>query len=335
MLSSRSLIVLIILSSLILFSQCGKNPESEGDEAYAKGKYNQALTYYLKVKKEQPDNARINEKIALTYMQRGLALYKLRKNVDAFQLNYEKSREFLPDTLSDHFKKEFSKLLYELALAYHNAVPKNDIQKEKYFTLTLDYLKKALEFDSTNVQADSKLNEIKIANYQRYFDRGKDFYLQAKRDKRNPSLYLSAEAYLLQAIRLNPESEEAQKLLKKVRQKTMAILDISDELPLALAITGQKWMSGNLALSVTVFNNTVDPYTIDPQRFTLYDRVGKTYKIAAEPTAEFSKGLVEPTVIDAKKDGNFVLAFQVPRGLALDKLIYETEDGYTIGKYFP
>ncbi len=333
--SSKVLIIFFALSSLILFSQCGKSPEAEGDDAYAKGKYNQALTHYLKVKKEQPDNAKINEKIALTYMQRGLVLYKLRKNIDAFQLNYEKSQEFLPDTLSENFKKEYSKLLYELALAYHNAVPKNDIQKEKYFTLTLDYLQKALEYDPANTQADSKLNEIKIANYQKYFDKGKDFYLQARKNKRNPTLYLSAEAYLLQAIRLNPESEEAQKLLKKVRQKSMAILDISEELPLALAITGQKWISGNLALSVTVFNNTVDPYTVDPQRFTLYDKTGKTYKFASEPTAEFSKGLVEPTAIDAKKDGNFVLAFQVPKGLALDKLIYETEDGYTIGKYFP
>ena len=327
---------LIIFISLLIFVRCSKNLETQGDEAYAKGKFNQALTYYLKVKKEQPDNARLNEKIALTYMKRGLALYKLRNNVDAFQLNYEKSQEFLPsDSLSDHFRKEYSKLLYELAMAYHHATPKNDIQKEKYFTLTLDYLQKALQYDSTNTGADSKLNEIRIANFQKYFEKGKDFYAQAKRDKRNPSLYLSAEAYLLQAIRLNPQSEEAQKLLKKVRQKTLAILDISNELPLALAVTGQKRVNGHLALSIIVFNNTVDPYPISPERFTLIDKQGREYSFASEKTAEFSKGLTEAVNIDAKSDRAIVLSFKVPKGVSPDRLIYKTEDGFTIGKYFP
>ncbi len=334
--SSMFLIVSLFLASLIFFNQCSKSPEAQGDEAYAQGKYNQALASYLKVKKEQPNNARINEKIALTYMQRGFTLYKLRKNIDAFQLNYEKSQEYLPkDSLSEHFKKEYSKLLYQLALAYHETPPKNDIQKEKYFTLTLDFLQKALEYDPDNTLADSKLNEIKTANFQKYFERGKDFYLRAKKDRRNPDLYLSAEAYLLQAIRLNPDSKEAQNLLKKVRKKTLAILDISNELPLALAITDQKWMDGHLALSIIVFNNTVDPYSIDPQRFTLIDKNGNEYKFSPQKTNAFSKGLIEPVTVEAKKDINFALAFKVKRNLPLDRLIYQTEDGFTIGKYFP
>ncbi len=326
---------LILVSSLML-SHCGKNLEAQGDEAYAKGKYNQALTYYLKVKKEQPDNARINEKLALTYMQRGFLLYKLRKNVDAFQLNYEKSQEFLPsDSLRPEFKKEYSKLLYELALAYHNATPKNDIQKEKFFTLTLDYLQKALEYDPNNTLADAKLSEIRTENFQKYFDRGKAFYQKAKKDRRNANLYLSAEAYLLQAVRLNPNNKEAQNLLKKVRQKTIAILDISNDLPLALAITDRQNFKGHLALSIVVFNNTVDPYTIDPQRFKLIDKQEKTYTFVPEVTAQFSKGLTEPITIEPKKDQNVVLVFPLPAQSAPDRLIYETEDGFVIGKYFP
>ncbi|WP_456442674.1 DUF4352 domain-containing protein [Caldithrix abyssi] len=336
MMRSFNLFIGLIIALSLIVSRCGKNPEAEGDNAYAQGKYNQALTYYLKVKKEQPDNAKINEKLALTYMQRGLALYKLRKNLDAFQLNYEKSQEFLPsDTLSEHFKKEYSKLLYELALAYHNASPKNDIQKEKYFTLTLDYLQKALEYDSTNTQADAKLSEIRTVNFQKYFDKGKNFYLQARKDRRNANLYLNAEVYLLQAVRLNPNSEEAKNLLKKVRQKTITILDISNDLPLALAIGGQKYMDGNLALSITVFNNTVDTYSISPDRFTLFDKQGNAYQFAAEKTAKFSKGLTEPTTIDPKKEIAFVLVFPVSKKTALDRLIYETEDGIVVYKYFP
>ena len=328
-----SLVFLIILS---LFVQCGKNLEAEGDNAYAHGKYNQALTFYLKVKKNQPNNARLDEKIALTYMQRGRQLYKLRKNVDAFQLNYEKSKQFIPkDSLSENFKKEYSKLLYDLALAYYNATPQNDIQKEKFFNLTLDYLEKALEYDYNNTQADAKLAEIRTANFQKYFNKGKEYYRRALKDPKNTNLFLSAEAYLLQAVRMDENNPDAQKLLSKVRKKTMAILDISQDLPLALAIGGQKYQNGNLVLSITVFNNTIDPYAIDPNRFHLYDRDENEYSVNLKATDAYSKGLTKAETIPPKKDANWVIVFTIKKSAHPDRLIYETEDGLEIGKYFP
>jgi tetratricopeptide (TPR) repeat protein len=328
-----SFIFLIILS---LFAQCGKDPEAEGDNAYARGKYNQALTFYLKVKKNQPNNARLDEKIALTYMQRGRKLYTLRHNVDAFQLNYEKSKEFIPkDSLSDNFKKEYSKLLYDLALAYYNAKPQNDIQKEKFFNLTLDYLEKALEYDYNNAQADAKLSEIRTENFQKYFNKGKEYYQRALKDPRNTNLFLSAEAYLLQAVRMDENNKEAQKLLSKVRKKTMSILDISRDVPLALAIGNQKYTNGNLALSITVFNNTIDPYPIDPKRFHLYDRDENEYEVNLKATGDFAKGLTEVQNIPPKKDVDWVIVFTIKKSARPDRLIYETEDGIQIGKYFP
>ncbi len=328
-----SFIFLIVISLLV---QCGKNPEAEGDNAYARGKYNQALTFYLKVKKNKPNNARLDEKIALTYMQRGRYLYKLRHNVDAFQLNYEKSKEFIPkDSLSQHFKKEYSKLLYDLALAYYNAKPQNDIQKEKFFNLTLDYLEKALDYDYNNTRADAKLAEIRTANFRKYFNKGKDYYHRALKDPRNTNLFLSAEAYLLQAVRMDENNKQAQKLLGKVRKKTMAILDISQDLPLALAIGNQKYHNGNLALSITIFNNTIDPYPIDPKQFRLYDRDENQYAIDLKATAQYSKGLTDVQNIPPKKDRDWVIVFRMNKGAHPDRLIYQTPDGLKIGKYFP
>ncbi len=328
-----SFIFLIVFS---LLWQCGKNLETEGDNAYARGKYNQALALYLKVKKNQPNNARLNEKIALTYMQRGFKLYKLRNNVDAFQLNYEKSLEFIPqDSLSEKFKKEFSKLLYELAMAYHNATPMNDIQKEKYFNLTLDYLEKALEYDYSNTQADAKLSEIRMANFQKYFNKGKEFYHRALKDPRNTNLFLSAEHYLLQAVRMDENNAEAQKLLSKVRKKTLAILEIDNDFPLALAVGGQKYSGGNLALSITVFNNTIDPLTIDPKRFHLYDKDENEYVVDVKATEMYGKGLTEPQVIKPKKEADWVIVFKLGKKVPISRLVYEMEDGTEIGKYFP
>ncbi len=328
-----SLVFLIVLS---LFVQCGKNLEAEGDNAYARGKYNQALALYLKVKKNQPNNARLDEKIALTYMQRGRRLYELRKNVDAFQLNYEKSKQFIPkDSLSASFKKEYSKLLYDLAMAYYQAKPQNDIQKEKFFNLTLDYLEKALDYDYNNTQADAKLAEIRTANFQKYFNKGKEYYQRALKDPRNTNLFLSAEAYLLQAVRMSEDNQQARKLLSKVRKKTLAILDISQDLPLALAVGSYKYQSGNLALSITVFNNTIDPYTIEPQRFHLYDRDENEYGVNLQATDAYAKGLTKAQSIPPKKDGNWVIVFTMKKSAHPDRLIYETTDGLQISKYFP
>ncbi len=328
--------VVLTVAVLICLTACGKNLEAEGDDAFAQGKYNQALTYYLKVKKSQPQNARIDEKIALTYMQRGFKFFKRNKNIDSFQLNYEKSLEFLPsDSLSENFKKEYSKLLYQLALAYHQAKPMNDIQKEKYFKLTLDFLQKALEYDSTNTLADAKLLEIRTSNFQKYFEKGKDFYKRALRDPRNTNLFLSAEAYLLQATQLDPLNEEALKLLKKVRRKTLAILDIRNDLPIALAVGGRKYLNGNLVLSITVFNNTIDPYTLDPARFQLVDKQGNQYEVNLEKTADFAKGLTEPQAIPPKSDHDFVLVFTLSGAIPVEKISYETEEGIVVSKFFP
>ncbi len=317
--------IILILFSLIW--QCGKNLETEGDDAYARGQYNQALTFYLKVKENQPNNARLNEKIALTYMQRGFKLYTLRKNVDAFQLNYEKSLEFAPkDSLSENFKKNYSKLLYKLALAYHNAKPMNDIQKEKFFNLTLNYLEKALDYDYSNTQADAKLAEIRTTNFQKYFNKGKDFYQRALKDPRNTNLFLSAEHYLLQAVRMDANNPDAQKLLSKVRNKTLAILEIDNDLPIDLAVGGRKYSGNDLVLSITVFNNTIDPISIDPNRFHLYDRDENEYSVNLKATADYSKGLAEPQAIKPKKDGVWVIVFTIKKSVQVDRLESETKD---------
>ncbi len=321
---------MLILSAL--FVQCGGNPEADGDAAYANGKYNQALSHYLKVKKSNPQNAKINEKIALTYMHKGLDLFKKRHNLDAFVGNFDKAQDFIPaENISAQFKKEYSRLLYELAVAYHNTKPSNEIQQEKYFTRTLDLLDDALYYDENNSDAEKTLTRIKQDNFQQTFEKGIKFYQQAVKEK-NPDLFLSAEYYINRAVSFDPENNKARKYLKKVRAKTVAILDYNTLFP--LAVGDKEYNSGYWLLAFTAVNNSGQPFTFDPAKLKLVMADGKEIGIDADYTAKFKDGLSKRVTMQPRKQLDGTLAFKVARK-KIEYLSYTMDDNKTIKKYFP
>lgn len=328
----KYLLTILVFSGLILI-QCGGNPEQEGDQAYAQGQYNQALNYFLEVKKSAPDNPKINEKIALSYMQRGLQLYQKRKKVAPFAGNFEKGENFIPDTeTSPEFDQAYSGLLLELAKAYHSAKPANAIQREQYFSKTLDLLDLSLAYNPENTEAEETLDQIRAENFQQTFDKGLSFYNRARKEK-NPDLYLSAEHYLSRAVNFDPENNEARKKLSDTRKKTLSILDMDMELPMAIA--DKKYSDGHLLVAFTAVNNTGDALEFDPSKLSLSDDAEQFIGLDMAYTEKFDDGLVKKSNLAARNQLDGTLAFAVSKNVKIVSLNYEMPSGKIIKKYLP
>ena len=324
--------------SIVLFIafllRCGGDPVAEGDKAYAEGNFNGALKAYFEAKKAQPDDQIINEKIALAYTQRGLDLYNKTKNLNTFVGNHEKAINYVPVSMtSEAFKKEYSQLLFKLAKAYYSTKAENPIQEEQYFAKTLDYLDEALLLDAQNTMADSMLNAIRDTNFQKMFDKGETFFVQAQKEKKNLELYLSAEFYISRAVSFNPTDEKAQKYLKQVREKTLKILDLKKDIPLAVA--NMKRTATHTLLDITAFNNMGVDVTFDPAKLKIIDIDNNEYGIDVKETDKYDRALTEAVKLEPRKqlDGN--VAFAVGKSVGLLYLQYELADGTLSKKYFP
>lgn len=323
----------IILIITFLWS-CGGDPLAEGDKAYTEGDFNAALKSYFEAKKAQPDNQIIQEKIALAYTHRGLDLFEKTKNLNTFTGNHEKALKFIPETAkSEEFKKEYSHLLFKLAQAYYSTKAENPIQEEQYFTKTLDHLEEALTLDDQNAAADSMLQAIRKENFQKMFDKGETFYLQAQKEKTNPELYLSAEFYINRAVSFDPASEKAQDYLEKVREKTLKILDLKKDIPLAVA--NMKRTSNHTLLDITVFNNMGEKIQFDPTKLKIIDVENNEYELDVKETDKYDRALTKSVELEPRKqlDGN--VAFNIKRSQELLCLQYEYEDGKLSKKFFP
>lgn len=328
----KYLLVVLIFAGLICI-RCGGNPEQEGDQAYALGKYNQALTYFLEVKKSNPDNPSINEKIALTYMQRGYQLYQKTKKVEPFSGNFEKGENFIPETeTSEAFDLEYSNLLHKLGTAYHVVKPANAIQKEQYFSKTLDLLDLALTYNPDNQTAESTLVQIRADNFKETFEKGLTFFKQAKSEK-NPDLFLSAEHYLNRAVAFDPENKDARKKLTDARKKTLSILDMDSDLPMAIA--DKQYSDGHLLIAFTAVNNTGDALDFDPAKLSLSADGDQLIGLDMPYTEKFDDGLIKKTNMAARKQLDGTLAFAIAKNKKIISLNYEMPSGKIIKKYLP
>ncbi len=326
--------VLLLLMMVTLIYRCGSNNEAEGDQAYAGGKYDQAINYYLKAKKERPEDASIKGKIALSYMQKGLFLYRRTQNLEAFTGNFEKAKDFIPkENPTVHFDTTYSRLLYELARAYHEARPANEIQKEQYFNNKLKHLEKAIQIHAENQAARDFLQQIREDNFQRMYDKGLSLFKQARRERRNGDLFLSAEYYLRKAVDFDPQNVEARNYLKQVRNETISILDMDQILPIAVA--AQKQMGGRRLLDLAVLNNSGETLVFDPNQLTIVDRRGNSHAFDPEETKRYEGGLTEARTLKAREQLNATIAVALPASAEADRLVYKIDDEETVVKYFP
>jgi len=323
---------MVLLPLAFLFS-CGGNPLENGNKAYADGKYKEAIGFYKEAQKSAPEDVLLKEKIALSYMHQGHELYKRRKNIKAFEGNYNKALGLLEDDINTpELKKDYSNLLYELAKAYNTTKPSNAIQKKQYLNKILEYLEVAIEFDESNQEANDLLTQVKADNFQGMFDKGVGYYKNAKKNKVGDD-YLLAEFYLAKAVSFNQEDKEAAKYLKLTRKKTLSIPDFDTVFPLAIAGIQQKGKF--TTVDFTIFNNTNETATIKAENFTLIDKDGNSYTFNSEQTDKFEGGLTKPVEVKSTKRLDAILSFPAAKSIHLDYIAYEDEKGNEIKKYLP
>jgi tetratricopeptide (TPR) repeat protein len=324
--------VFFILSLLmtILLVQCGSDPAQEGTTAFENGNYSQAINFFLQVKKDHPERTEYDEKIALSYMFHGRNIYNNRKNLNSFSGNFDKATGYIPVNPSEAFKKEYSKVLFDLALAYHNSKAQNEIQKEDYFNKTLEYLESAIYEDESNTSADSMLTSIKQTNFQKMLDRGKDFFEKARKQNK-ADLYVSAEFYLKRATDFDPYNDEAGKLLSQVRIKTLPVLVVRDDL--AIAVADYLHQGNSFIVDLALHNYTRDAIAFDVTNLVLITASGEECQPDPNTIAKFSDALANQS-IPMSQTLNGKYAFQLARGEKAACLEYRL-DSKIMRKYFP
>jgi tetratricopeptide (TPR) repeat protein len=323
----------MILLPLLFMISCGGDPLEEGNKAFNEGKYNEAIIKYREALKEKPNDVMIKEKLALANMHKGLDLYKRRKNIKAFQGNYDKAMSNLDGDISTpELKKDYSAILYELAKAYSTTKPENDIQKKLYLNKTLEFLEQAVEVDAGNKEAKDMLAQVQADNFQEMFDKGVSYYNSAKKNK-NDEDYLLAEYYLAKAVSFKSDDEEAAKYLKLARKKAISVFDFDTDFPIAIAGYQQK---GKFTFfDFTIANNTTETITVKPESFFLADKDGNQYTYDAEQTDKFEGGLTKSAELKTGKHLDIVLSFPAAKGIALDYLAYKGDNGNIVKKYLP
>jgi hypothetical protein len=317
-----------------VFFHCGSDPAAEGDKAFESANYNLAIKHFLEARKANPTEAQTyEEKIALAYMLRGKSMFDRNKNVKSFSGNFEKSLEYIPGSPSDYFKKEYSKILFALGNAYQNARPENEIQKEEYLNKSIQYLEDALYNDENNSSADSLLAKIKVDNFQKMLNKGKDFYTKAGKTK-NGDHYITAEYYFQRASYFDIYNDEAKKMLSKTRNKTLSVLNNREDF--AMAVADMNRQSKSLILDLTIKNYATSPVSIDIKNFEIVDLDGKSYPLDKNMMDTKFKGkTLKNQELAELKFADGIIVFSISSRVKIEYLGYRLNEDETVKKYFP
>jgi len=327
--------VFVFLIPVILL-YCGGNPAEEGRAAFDRGDYMQAINLYTQAKADNPEQTQYDEMIALSWMSRGQQFYSRNKNIKVFAGNFEKGIGFLPEQVSPEFKIKYSELLYNFSKAYLEAKPANEIQAEQYHTKAIENLETACVMNDQNEDAWKLLEKIKEENFQKMFDKGKDYYTQARKSK-SPNLWLLSEMFLTIAVDYNPDNAEAPKLLKKVRENTIRFPNTDPTYgDIGYGVAESQFIDNAFIVDIQIYNNLhQQSVQINPAKFFIADKDGNTYKHEASALGKFKDNELKSVELKAIKDVGGWLAFKISKKTKLDYLGYELNEEVTIKKYFP
>lgn len=310
---------------------CGGNPYEEGLNALQKGDYNLAIKYLSEARKEGPENQSIDEKLATAYMLKGKDIFDKRKNLSSYSGNFSKGEEFIPAAPSQDFQIEYSNLLLDLANAYQNTKPENDVQKEDFLNKTISTLETSLGYNPDNKASEDLLNQIKSENFTAILEKGKRLFSQAKKED-NKDLYFTAEYYFIKANNFDAENQEALSYLSKTRKQTLDVLDLDQDF--ALAIVDQTFSKGDYIFEIGIQNNSPDPVNISYSKFVLMDKNGTSYPLDKNTMSKFKNALTEKTLTDRKTISG-IIAFKMNKKNKIDYIGYSLDENNVVKKYFP
>lgn len=328
----RNFVIFFIAISLaIVLMHCGGNSYEDGLNAFQKGEYNLAIKFLSDAKKANPENQVTNEKLALSYMLRGKDLYEKTKNLSSYTGNFSKGEDFIPIEPSAEFQTEYSDLLLDLANAYQNTTPENDVQKEDFLNKTISCLEGAVGYNPENVKAEELLNKIKSDNFKAILEKGKRLFAQAKKED-NKDLYFTAEYYFKKANNFDSENKEAFNFLSKTRKQTLDVLDVGQDF--ALAVADDQYSKGSYIFEIFIQNNSPNPVNISLANFVLMDINGETHPLDNSTMSKFKNVLVEKSLTDRKTISG-IIAFKMKKKVKIDYIGYNLGDNKIAKKYFP
>ncbi len=326
--------IVLLSFGMLVFLSCGENKSDDAENAFQKGNYKLAIQLYSEALKGEPENRFYKERVALSYMNRGFEFYATTGNVKSFSGNIEKALEFIPEESSPEFKEIYSNMLLKLAEAYIKSTPQNEIERESFLNQAITYLDEALFQYTGNRAADSLLEKIKSDNFQKMLDKGKNFYSEATRTGKD-ELFFSAEYYLKKASEFDMHNDEVKKLLAQTREKSLPLINVNDDI--ALAVADHTYQDNRLILDLRIQNFLTTPLQVDIGKFELIDKDGNVYHPVTEAMSDkLKEKSIKSVTLDQKKtftDG--LIIFPVSERIKLDYLTYSTDKMRVTKKYFP
>ena len=319
---------------MLIFLSCGGSQSDDAENAFQNGNFKLAIQLYSEALKGEPDNRFFKERVALSYMNRGFEFYTTTGNVKSFSGNFEKALEFIPEESSPEFKELYSNMLLKLAEAYIKSTPQNEIERENFLNQAIVNLDEALFQNAENRVADSLLEKIKSDNFQKMLDKGKNFYSEAIRTGKE-ELFFSAEYYLKKASEFDMRNDEVKKLLAQTREKSLPLINVNDDI--ALAVADHTYQDNRLILDLRIQSFLTTPLQVDIGKFELIDTDGNVYHPDTEAmSGKLKDKSIKNVTLDQKKiyaDG--LIMFPVSKRIKLDYLTYRADKARVTKKYFP
>jgi len=319
----------------LMLTHCGNDAWQNSKTAFAAGDYNETLKLLGNVKGDVAYSNEYYELVSLAYMNRGKQIFDKTKNIEAFKGNYRQSQKVLPKELSQDFRSKFSMLILDLAEGCLCCQSDEFIQRKNAFDFTIQILKTANEYDSTNTEIQILFGEANRKYFQDLIAQANQLYKDAQK-KGNPSLYISARDYLELASKIYDENQEIKSLKTKIRKNLLPVLDKTDGL--ALAITDKISEKGFYKIMLAIENFLKEPALIDPANLQLVDRNGKSYQIDIKEMELYEvmgRRNLKKTKLDRSNpytDG--IVIFSVPEKVQIDYLSYIYNQEELTRKYF-
>jgi hypothetical protein len=228
----------------------------------------------------------------------------------------------LPEYPSDEMKIIVSDVHFKLALAYQGANADNPYQEKEFLDNSLENLEISLKFDSTNADAKMVLSRLKDDHLTEILEKGIASYNKGKRDELQ---YIAADHYLSQAIKMDPENEQAHKYLQLTRKRNLNLLDPGLNVP--LAVTDRMQNPEYTAFLIVAYNQLPENVYISAGNFVLVrqngDQIyGKTSNMFTMP--------FEGTTLSNGEETSGVVAFPTTADLSYARLELR-KDGEVLG----
>lgn len=333
----KRLLLLIFITSF--FFSCGENLENKAKDLSAKKNYVSAVNTYKKLIQEQPEKADYYSAMAaLNQLNNGLKIFDRfkKKNVDsgvsAYQTNYEKAVELLPEKVDSTSATALSSAFMDFANALHEAEAPNSVKASEWEALMMESVDKAGKIDPKNPVVSKFKEKVYTEKFAEAKAKGDEHYNTAKK-KRSDYDYILAEDQYNYALKFKPDDKEIMDILSTIRKKTLDMWDPHYDFMFGIAKID--FVDDNTWLVVSIKNNSDLKFEFDPELFMLYDKNGDELPMNVDATSKEKNGFKAVTLKPMKeKDG--LLAFKFKgKEAELGKLVYTTDSGEEITKYFP